>query len=98
MYFAVFLVEAGEYAIVPKNWILMDGKSWTGIVNYGIKKNKKYICYYSTRENALLNDYGEPNTTFLPNFDAPRTDQYPSEEGTFLCRLLMYSRKLLLHF
>lgn len=95
MYFTVFLVETKEYVVIPKNWIQnIDGILWTQIVNYGIKKHKKYICYFSTRENALLNDQGKPNSEYPPNFDAPRADKFPCKDGTFVCRLLHYSSKL----
>lgn len=33
MYFVVFLVDAGEYVVIPKNWLIMPVEEWIRIVN-----------------------------------------------------------------
>lgn len=93
MFFVVFLIDAKQFIVIPKNWLQNVDALWEGFVNYGINKNIRRTCYYSTQDGAKAAN-GIPNSNFTPNFDAPRGNQFPCTEGTFLCRVMMYSCKL----
>lgn len=94
MFFVVYLQEADEYAVVPENWI-RDLKQlvFEKFVNAGLNSDQNHLCYFSTQENAIINEKREPNPKFEPKFNAPRATQFPCNEGTYECRIVKYHRK-----
>lgn len=89
MFCIVYLIEFGKYIIVPHTWIYGADKTLEEIVFSGLKQKKKYLCYSSNLVDAMLCENGAqiPNEKFLPNFLIARGNEYPVQEGTFMCQI-----------
>lgn len=95
-FFVVLLEESNKYVIVPENWVRdLEKIVFEKCAKYGLNSDQLHLCYYSTQENAQ-DERGEPNPLFPPNFNAPLAIDFPCEEGTFQCRILKYTRKLII--
>lgn len=92
-FFVVFLTNFDEYVVIPEDWIReLTITVYEKFVNKGLNSDQQHVCYFSNQEAATTVN-GAPNSNIVPNFNAPRGDQFPCAEGTFLCRVLRYSSK-----
>lgn len=94
MYFVVFLSEPRKYAVIPCHWIFdPNGDIWDKFINNGLNSSQNYMCYWSSEERSI--EYrGAPSEVIFPNFDAPRTSEFPHNEATYICRIVKFRSKL----
>lgn len=68
MYFVAKTVPSNNYVVDPKSWIFGIENCWERMVNFGINKKEKFVCFYS-EEHSVLNDEGHPDPNYTPNWD-----------------------------
>lgn len=92
-FFAVRLIESNQFIAIPEEWIRdLNPIVFEKFANKGLNTDQPHVCYFSNQESAKTAN-GEPNPSFVPNFNASRSVEYPCADGTFYCQILKYTRK-----
>lgn len=94
MYFVVYLIEARRHAVIPCYWIYdTKDEMWDKFVNSGLNSSQKYLCYWKS-ENDSVEYIGAPNEFVEPNFNVPRSTQFPVDEATFYCQIIHFKGEI----
>lgn len=83
MFVVVFLTDAKEHVIVPEEFIF--GLDEESLKNRGRNANFSYKIFWS--ENAI-SENGVPNAQYLPNFNLPKSTEFPPvDEACYVGKL-----------
>lgn len=91
----VSIVGSNKLVVVPINWIMDINRNWEKFTNYGLNTNQKFVCYWSSRDDAC-DENVVPNNKFAPNFDANMADHFPCIDGCFNVKLIKFKGKYML--
>lgn len=94
MFYIVYLPDFEKYIIIPHTWIKDAQKQFEKIVFSGVKRQlkQKHVCFWSNSPEASNSENGQdiPKENFIPNFSVDRSDNYPCEDGTFVCQIMAF--------
>lgn len=68
VYYVVFLLEQRKHVVVPATWIRDVQKHYEKFVNNSINRSQKFLCFYTTSEEAHID--GRPDENFVADFDS----------------------------
>lgn len=88
MYFVAKEISSQICVVIPTTWVFAIEEYWERLVNKGINRNEKFLCFYS-QEPCSLDDQGAPNLDYIPDWDAIlRDDQQFPESGCYKMKIL----------
>lgn len=94
MFFVMYLFTLKKNVIIPIQWINDVGKHLEKFIYNGLNKNQWFLCYYTTKEDAFIDD--RPNENYAPDFDlalVTKVNQNDEFDGCFVGKLVHFHRK-----
>lgn len=96
MYYVVYIVRHGNFAVIPENWILEFEPQKEKFLNKGLNSNQNHVCFWTDSVRAR-NANGVIQLDFEPNWNAGFNRTFPAE-GLYVCKIIKAEGNFLLLF